>query len=147
MKINIFAFWSHQARAYMHHTCQLVSPSPPFLFLFPFWSFFRPKSAPLARLEFFPRLPVAPLSLQKSLKTNEKSTFSLFGPTKPKHICIILASSCLQARCSSFCSLYGRFGTLGPELSKTRSLETPSGLGGNREAKSISSFSVSGLST
>ena len=43
-------------------------------------------------------MPFAPLPLQKSIsKTDGFSTFSLFGPTKPPHICIILAISCLEA--------------------------------------------------
>ena len=45
-------------------------------------------------------------TFKKALKTNGFSTFSLFGPTKPEHICITLVISCLQADLSSFCSIF-----------------------------------------
>ena len=51
---------------------------------------------------------------KKALKTNGFSTFPLFSPTKPEHIRIILAISCLEAHLLSFCSLFGRFFTKKP---------------------------------
>ena len=59
---------------------------------------------------------------KKHLKTNTFSTFPLFGPTKPEHICIMLAISCLEAPFSSFFSFSGRF-FYQNHLSKPRSLE------------------------
>ncbi len=43
---------------------------------------------------------------KSSGKTNGFSTFSLFGPTKPPHICIILAISCLEAHLFSVLLLF-----------------------------------------
>ena len=48
---------------------------------------------------------------KKALKTDDKSTCSLFGTTKPAHVCIILAISPLQSYFSSFCSLFASFFT------------------------------------
>ena len=43
---------------------------------------------------------------KSSGKTNGFSTFSVFGPTKPPHICIILAISCLEAHLFSVLLLF-----------------------------------------
>ena len=52
-----------------------------------------------------------PWPSKKHWKTNGFLTFSLFGPTKPEHICIMLAISCLEAHLLSFCSFLNRFST------------------------------------
>ena len=41
--VDIFAFWSYQARTYMHHGCHLMFRSSCFLFLLVFWSLFHKK--------------------------------------------------------------------------------------------------------
>ena len=51
--------------------------------------------------------PLGSLETSKSNgKTHGFSTFSLFGPTKPPHICIILAISCLEAHLFSVLLLF-----------------------------------------
>ena len=86
---NISAFWPLQPRPYMHHACHLMPKAPMF-------------SSPLvvSRVDFLQKQhfssnvshswnATAPFdSFKNAFKTYGFSTFSLFGPTKPIHICI-----------------------------------------------------------
>ena len=97
MVFQHFSFWAHQARTCMHHTCLSCLEAH----LFPFCSLFatfstKKRSGPIETLHSL--IPLGSLDPSKSSgKTNGFSTFSVFGPPKPPHICIILAISCLEA--------------------------------------------------
>ena len=119
-KISIFAFQPDSARTCMHHTCHLVLARR--LFIFPAFSHVHVKECfPVGskflksgRKHFTSEDPCSdpqtarnpnpdhlvsanPLpNEKKSPKTNAESTFSLFSPTRPAHVCITLAIWCLR---------------------------------------------------
>ena len=106
MVFQHFRFWAHQARTCMHHTCLSCLEAH----LFPFCSFFTPfwtKKRSFSAIPWHSWNAFRSLGPSKSSgKTNGFSTFSLFGPTKPPHICIILAISCLEAHLFSVLLLF-----------------------------------------
>ena len=108
---NISAFRPNPARTYIHHTCHLMSRGCFAIFFIAFCSSFRPKTAPAHSVIIFPGVPVVILTIQKTFnKNNGFSTIPLFGHTKPEHICIALAISCLEACFATlficFCSFF-----------------------------------------
>ena len=83
---STFLFWPHQAHAYMHHTCHLMSRSSSFFFLPAVWSLFPPKITPTrSRVRSLGVLGPLLTLQRKPLKTNTFSTFPLFGLVKPTH--------------------------------------------------------------
>ena len=152
MGFQLFASWPRQARAYTHHTCHLM-PWCSFVRCLCIFYIFSTKNHPVQSVIIFLGIIVALLTVLKTFNTKWFSTFSLFGPSESKSICIILAVSRLSDHLLSFltvCWLPFLSKTIPPSAlyflsvylpihtaSKSQSLEASSCLGGNREAKSI----------
>ena len=103
MKINIFPFWPHQARAYMHQACHLMSRGLLFSGRFFYQNHLSQQVFHTIRM-LLPHLTPSKIHLKPVV-----FNIFTFGPTEPIHICIILAISCLEAHFSSFCSFFDRF--------------------------------------
>ena len=115
---NISAFWPHQARAYMHHACHLMSRGSFFFFFIVFRSLFLPKPPFSTSFSYYWNALDPFDSFKNTFKTNGFSTFLLW----PHQAHAYMHHTChLMSRGSSFFFLPALWSLFLPKTTPARS--------------------------